>query len=69
MPLLVALDECNCTLTKIENLAKIGIANPTIREAALNLILAECTKVDETIGNLIAQESDYCKSNPRHHYP
>jgi len=55
MPLLVALDECNCALTKIERLAQLALHHPGIQEAALMLILLQCHKTEEHIGELDLQ--------------
>ena len=52
MPLLVALDECNCALTKIERLAQIALNYPDIRDAALALILLQCQETDAHVGEL-----------------
>jgi hypothetical protein len=52
MPLLVALDECNCALTKIERLAQIALNHPGIREGALALILLQCQETDTHVGEL-----------------
>lgn len=56
MPLLVALDECNCTLTSIELYAQLGLRHPEIRDAALLLVLAKCHELDETIGGITPRE-------------
>ena len=52
MPLLVALDECNLALTRIERLARQGLEYPPIQAAALMLILAQCYETDLHVGEL-----------------
>lgn len=52
MPLLVALDECNRALTRVEMCARLGLEYPHIQEAILTLILAQCHETDQHIGEL-----------------
>lgn len=52
MPLLVALDEYNCTLTKIEKVAQLGLRMPEVRDATLILILMLCSELNEHIEHL-----------------
>lgn len=52
MPLLVALDECNHALTRIEMLARLALQYPDIGQAALVLILRQCHETDQHIGEL-----------------
>lgn len=56
MPLLAALDECNCALTRIELCARLGLRYPEIREAAMALILANYYEVNKTIGGIALGE-------------
>lgn len=52
MPLLAALDECNCALTKIERLTQLALRHPSLQEAALTLILLQCHQTDAHVGEL-----------------
>lgn len=52
MPLLIALDECNCALNRIATYAQLGIEHPELRTVALTLIASQCVEVDTIIGEL-----------------
>lgn len=49
MPLLVAIDECSCALTKIPMCSEIGLQNPELQQQVLQLIQQCCEELEETL--------------------
>jgi len=56
MPVLVALDECSCALTKISMCAEIGLQSPELQQQALQLIQQCCEELEETLVGVSAPE-------------
>jgi hypothetical protein len=56
MPILVALDEFDCALTRIAIQAELGLASrePEYLEAALRLILVLCRQTDAIVEDVLS---------------